>query len=163
MREKMKKGFEHWQVVTVYLMIYDAIAINLSYFLALWLRFDCRYTQIEAAYLHSFARFAPIYTVICIVVFLLLKLYRSIWRFASFNELVRVIIATAVTGILHTVLITAIFGRMPISYYLFGTIIQFILVLGVRFAYRFFLTLKSETRSGRKTNVMLIGAGTDGT
>ena len=162
MREKMKKGFEHWQVVTVYLMIYDAIAINLSYFLALWLRFDCRYTQIDTNYLHSFARFAPIYTVICIVVFLLLKLYRSVWRFASFNELVRVIIATAVTGILHTVLITAIFGRMPISYYLFGTIIQFILVLGVRFAYRFFLTLKSETRSGRKTNVMLIGAGAAG-
>ena len=162
MREKMKKGFEHWQIVTVYLMIYDAIAINLSYFLALWLRFDCRYTQIGAEYLHSFARFAPIYTVICIVVFLLLKLYRSIWRFASFNELVRVIIATAVTGILHTVLITAIFGRMPISYYLFGTIIQFILVLGVRFAYRFFLMLKSETRSGRKTNVMLIGAGAAG-
>ena len=162
MREKMKKGFEHWQVVTVYLMIYDAIAINLSYFLALWLRFDCRYTQIDTNYLHSFARFAPIYTVICIVVFLLLRLYRSIWRFASFNELVRVIVATAVTGILHTVLITAIFGRMPISYYLFGTIIQFILVLGVRFAYRFFLTLKSETRSGRKTNVMLIGAGAAG-
>ena len=162
MREKMKKGFEHWHVVTVYLMLYDAIAINLSYFLALWLRFDCRYTQIDITYLHSFARFAPIYTVICIVVFLLLKLYRSIWRFASFNELVRVIIATAVTGILHTVLITAIFGRMPISYYLFGTIIQFILVLGVRFAYRFFLTLKSETRSGRKTNVMLIGAGAAG-
>ena len=72
MRENMKKGFEHWQVVTVYLMIYDAIAINLSYFLALWLRFDCRYTQIEDEYLHNFARFAPIYTVICIVVFLLL-------------------------------------------------------------------------------------------
>ena len=162
MREKMKKGFEHWQVVTVYLMIYDAIAINLSYFLALWLRFDCRYSLIESKYLHNFARFAPIYTVICIAIFLLLKLYRSIWRFASFNELVRVIVATAVTGILHTVLITAIFGRMPISYYLFGTIIQFILVLGVRFAYRFFLTLKSETRSGRKTNVMLIGAGAAG-
>ena len=162
MREKMKKGFEHWQIVTVYLMIYDAIAINLSYFLALWLRFDCRYTQIDTNYLHSFARFAPIYTVICLVVFLLLKLYRSIWRFASFNELIRVIIATAVTGILHTILITAIFGRMPISYYLFGTIIQFILVLGVRFAYRFFLAFKSETRSGPKTNVMLIGAGAAG-
>ena len=162
MREKMKKGFEHWQVVTVYLMIYDAIAINLSYFLALWLRFDCRYTQIEVEYLHSFARFAPIYTVICIVVFLLLKLYRSVWRFASFNELLRVGISSVITGILHTILITTIFGRMPISYYLFGTIIQFILVLGVRFAYRFFLTLKSETRSGRKTNVMLIGAGAAG-
>ncbi len=162
MREKVKKGFEHWHIITIYLMIYDVIAVNLSYFLALWLRFDCRYTLIEKKYLVNFAKFAPIYTAVCLVVFLLLKLYRSIWRFASFNELVRVIIATAVTGILHTVLITAIFGRMPISYYLFGTIIQFILVLGVRFAYRFFLTLKSETRSGRKTNVMLIGAGAAG-
>ena len=158
MREKMKNRLEHWHIITIYLMIYDVVAVNLSYFLALWLRFDCRYTLIEKKYLINFAKFAPIYTVICIVVFLFLKLYRSIWRFASFNELVRVIIATAVTGILHTVLITAIFGRMPISYYLFGTIIQFILILGVRFAYRFFLTLKSETRTGRKTNVMLIGA-----
>ena len=162
MREKVKNGFEHWRVIMVYLMIYDAIVVNLSYFLALWLRFDCRYTLIDKKYLFNFAKFAPIYTVICIVVFLLLRLYRSIWRFASFNELVRVILATAVTGILHIVLITAIFGRMPISYYLFGTIIQFILVLGVRFAYRFFLALKSETRSGPKTNVMLIGAGAAG-
>ena len=162
MREKMKNRLEHWHIITIYLMIYDVVAVNLSYFLALWLRFDCRYTLIEKKYLINFAKFAPIYTVICIVVFLFLKLYRSIWRFASFNELVRVIIATAVTGILHTVLITAIFGRMPISYYLFGTIIQFILILGVRFAYRFFLTLKSETRTGRKTNVMLIGAGAAG-
>ena len=162
MREKVKNRLEHWHIITIYLMIYDVIAVNLSYFLALWLRFDCRYTLIEKKYLINFAKFAPIYTVICIVVFLVLKLYRSIWRFASFNELIRVIIATAVTGVLHTVLITAIFGRMPISYYLFGTIIQFILVLGVRFAYRFFLTLKSETRSGRKTNVMLIGAGAAG-
>ena len=133
MREKMKKGFEHWQVVTVYLMIYDAIAINLSYFLALWLRFDCRYTAIPQDYFYSFLKFAPIYTVFSLVIFWLLRMYKSIWRFASYTELLRVTASTAITAVFHGIFITVIFGRMPISYYLIGAVIQFILVLAVRF------------------------------
>ena len=36
-----KKKLEHWQVVSIALAGYAAIAIILSFFLALWFRSDC--------------------------------------------------------------------------------------------------------------------------
>ena len=51
----------HWQVITIGLIIYDMLAVNASYFLALWLRFDCRFSMIEPQYLEAFFAFAPIY------------------------------------------------------------------------------------------------------
>ena len=42
-----KRKLEHWEVVTLLLMLYDFLAIGLSYFAALWVRFDCRYNSIQ--------------------------------------------------------------------------------------------------------------------
>ena len=77
------KKIEHWHVITIYLMLYDAIAVNLSYFLALWLRFDCHYTEIPGNYFMAWLRFAPVYAVVSVAVLWMFRLYRSIWRFAS--------------------------------------------------------------------------------
>ena len=155
---------EKWRVVSILLALYDAVAVNLAYFLALWLRFDFNYSQIEEEFLSHFFYFAPIYAVICIVVFAALKLYRSIWRFASYSELLRMIIATLITGLLHAVLITLIFGRMPRSYYLLGPVLQFIFTLGIRFSYRFVILLRKNNPkgSGPLSRVMLVGAGSAG-
>ena len=72
----------HWRTVAVLLSIYDIIAINLSYFLALWLRYDCKFSLIRHEFLHAWMRFVPIYTVFCLVVFWVLRLYRSLWKYA---------------------------------------------------------------------------------
>ena len=161
-KRKRRTGFEHWHLISILLIIFDAIAVNLAYFLGLWLRFDCHYRSIPAKYLTSWMQFIPIYTVVCIAVFLLLKLYQSMWRFASITELVRVGISSVITGILHTVLITLLFQRMPVSYYLIGLMLQFIFVLGIRFSYRFLLIIRSKTRGPSFKHVMIIGAGSAG-
>jgi len=69
---KRKKlfGLEHWQEIMLILMVYDAVVVNLSYFLALWLRFDSKFSLIPAHYLDPWKRFAPYYTVFCLVVFM---------------------------------------------------------------------------------------------
>ena len=36
------RRLEHWQLIALLLMVYDFAAVNLSYFLALWFRFDCK-------------------------------------------------------------------------------------------------------------------------
>ena len=33
-------GLRHWQGVAIMLALYDVIAVNLAYFLSLWIRFD---------------------------------------------------------------------------------------------------------------------------
>ena len=161
-----KQWIEHWHIINLGLMIYDVLAVNFAFFAALFLRFDCQYSMIPNNYLASFFGFAPIYTVICILVFWFLKLYKSIWRFASYSELLRVAAATVTTGAIQLVGITLLFGRMPISYYTFGIVLQFFAVLGIRFSYRLILLMKNmqERRATESdaTNVMIIGAGSAG-
>ena len=166
--EKQKKKFhlEHWQMITIYLMIYDLLAACGAYFLGLWIRFDCRYTTIPAEYMNAFLSFIPQYAIFCVVIFWMFRLYHSIWRFASYNELARVIVASAFVAIVHAIVITLCIKRMPISYYIFGAIIQFVLTLVIRFSYRFvLLERKAREQMREETNVsrvMLIGAGSAG-
>ncbi|MBP5460923.1 MAG: polysaccharide biosynthesis protein [Lachnospiraceae bacterium] len=168
-------GKEHWIGISLFLALYDIVVVAMSYFLALWLRFDCRYSEIPAEYLSAWKHFTPIYIILAILCFYLLRLYKSIWRFASYSELLRTIIASIITTIIHTVGITAMMRmmfdtftlrRMPISYYIIGAIIQFCFILGARFAYRFILLIKTEARIGKPkdggANVMVIGAGSAG-
>ena len=161
---ELRRGWMHKQIMAFYLMIYDIIAVNFSYFMGLWLRFDLRFTQIPREYLDAFVHFAPVYTLFTLFVFAGLHLYRSIWKFASFNELNRILAATVLTTAFHVIGITALEGRMPASYYVFGPVIQVMLVTGVRFGYRY-ITLERSRRqkNGRKTrNAMIIGAGNAG-
>ena len=160
------RRFEHWQVIALYLIIYDIIAVNAAYFLALWFRFDCTYSRIPEEYFSSYLKFTPWYTIFCILVFWILRLYNSVWRFASYSELMRAVIATAITFVFQVAGMTLAVGRMLSSYYIFGIIIQFVLVVGIRFSYRFILLERSRREKsegeGMMHRVMLIGAGAAG-
>ena len=121
------KHFQRWQVISLLLMVYDAVAVNIAYLAALWLRHDCQFSAIEARFLNPWKGFAPFYTVAALLVFWFLRLYKSVWRFASYTELVRICMASAITFVIHTVGITMMYRRMPMTYYFFGAILQFIL------------------------------------
>ncbi len=143
------KKLEHWKVIAIYLIIYDMIAVNFSYFMALLVRFDFRYSSIPTDYFVAWRSFAPIYTIIILAVFGCMHLYNSVWRFASFHELIKITVATVITGVLHIVGITIFWGRMPASYYLIGIMLQFFLTVGVRFSYRFVLLERNRRRKER--------------
>ncbi len=156
--------FFHWKKIALLLVAYDVIAVNAAFFLALWFRFDCRFSAIDSQFLRAYLSFVPIYSLVCVIVFWRTKLYSSIWRFASLNELIRVVTATAITAALHALGISVLFTAMPISYYIIGTCIQFILLLGVRFSYRFVLLECSKRKKleQQAKRVMMIGAGNAG-
>lgn len=160
-REENRRILKHYQWIAIYLVIYDMFAVSFAYFGALWLRFDLRFSMIPAEYLHSWAKMAPFYAVFCIIVFGLLRLYKSIWRFASFKELQRVLQATAITTIVHILAITIILMRMPCSYYIVGAILQFLMIVGIRFLYRFINLLRAKDEKSPE-NSLLIGAGKAG-
>ena len=167
-KQKQSRRVEHWHKITALLLVYDFITAICAYFLALWFRYDCRISTITDDYLKVFLQFAPIYGVITLAVFWGCRLYRSIWRFASFTELKRTVVATLITAVLHIVgtcvlLIGPAGYRMPISYYIIGAGLQFMLALGVRFSYRFVLLERSRrAKAGSYDRVMLIGAGNAG-
>lgn len=163
-RKMKKKKIEHWQIIALYLIVYDVIAINFAYFFGLWLRFDLHFTSIPAEYMSAFLKFAPIYTVFTIFVFEQLRLYNSLWRFASFSELNRVIVASVITTIFNIVGMTAFIQRMPLSYYIIGSVLQFGLTLTIRFSYRYMNLERGrrEKEANPLHNAMIIGAGAAG-
>ena len=163
MTKGSKRKVEHWKVVRLLLMVYDFIAVIVSFGIALWLRFDCKVTSVEPQYLTTYKKTIIIYALFCLVVFWFLRLYKSIWRFASYSELLRVILATVVTGVIYTGSLLVFNLHMPISYYVIGITVQFITTLGIRFFYRFVLLLRGRTNNEvQKKNVMIIGAGSAG-
>lgn len=163
MSKGSKRKIEHWQVVRLLLMVYDFIAVIVSFGIALWLRFDCKVTSVEPQYLTNYTKTIIIYALFCLVVFWFLRLYKSIWRFASYSELMRVILATVVTGVIYTGSLLIFNLHMPVSYYVIGITVQFIATLGIRFFYRFVLLLRGRTNNEvQKKNVMIVGAGSAG-
>ena len=137
MNKKRKGVPEQWQILSVLMAIYDFIAIHGAYFLALLARFDFKYSEIRPAYLSAYFGFITIYALCALVVFWFFRLYRSLWAYASFAELARILEACLITGVAHVIGITVLFGRMPISYYFGGILLQTVLLVGIRFSYRF--------------------------
>lgn len=162
--KKSKIKLEHWKIITLLLIVYDFLAVSVSYFAALWIRFDCRFSRIETQYLQAYYHTILIYSFFCVVVFWFMRLYKSIWRFASYSELLRIILATVITGSFYIVFMNCFVTRMPISYFAFGIVLQFCLTLGIRFSYRFVLLLRGRKKdeNGYEKHVMLIGAGSAG-
>lgn len=162
--QREEKRLKHWMLISFFLVIYDILAINAAYFFALLLRFDLAYSAIPPELLSKYLHFAPIYTVASILIFFALQLYNSIWRYASVTELIRIFWTSLITSAAHIVGITLLCGRMPISYYLVGMVLQLVLVVAVRFSYRFITLLRAKRDMNQEKirRAMIIGAGEAG-
>ncbi len=147
-------------------MAYDVMAINISYFIALWIRYDGVFSEIPEKYLDPFVYFIPLYTVISLLIFYFARMYHSIWEYVSVRELMRTALGSIAASVSHIILITVIFGKMPISYYLWGSCFQVLMLLAARFSYRIFIALPgvfgTNTESKTYHRVMIIGAGDAG-
>ena len=160
---KDDKNVKNWLTV-ITLLIYDVLVVYFSYLLALYIRFSVNH-QIHASalnYFPAFYKFAPFYTVCCIVVFALFKLYAGDWRYAGINDANRILLANAVTCLIQVFGTLLFVKRMPRSYYGLGFVIQLTLVLMGRFLYRYFtgeFTRLAKNAGEIQLNVMVIGSG----
>ena len=128
-----KSKREHWQKISFLLICFDALAIYFSFLAALLLRFDLIYSAIPKEYIGKFNIIIFPYIILCIVIFIYARLYKSIWRFASYNELIRLIMANLACSC-FLVAATFLTGfRMPALYYTVGCGLQFVLTTGLRF------------------------------
>lgn len=157
----MKNRNWGWILRRFCLVIFDILAVNLAYYLALVVRFyvNGEYRAVAVnRYIPAFWRFAPWYTVICLLVFFAFKLYNSRWRQAGLHDLNRILMANLVTAAVHAAGTILFFTRMPITYYLIGAVLQFVFIAISRFFFRIWFLEKA--RLGRRNlNVMIVGTG----
>lgn len=157
-------SLQHWQLVALFLGFYDAITAVFSYFTAVYIRFDLHLNLVLQEFGANLLQFLLIYVPAVLVINSLMKLYNSIWRFASYVELERIFKATLLSA-LTAVLISFAFGiRLPVSAYLMGTVLQMFFACAIRFSYRFVLLMRKirDDRQTAKRKTMIIGAGSAG-
>lgn len=157
-----------WNGISVGLLCLDYNFTVLSYFLALYLKYDGELQLIPHDIIRNLLRFMPIYGVVTVGIYWICGLYKSIWRFASYTDLRHCIVATLVTIPMHAALMRVMFGKMPLAYYFFGGILQFMFLTISRFSCRFMYLTRNRYENQRHNHVnvreriMLIGAGTAG-
>lgn len=145
------------------LVLFDIMAIVIASFAALYVRFDFSFTAIPIQYLRMFEEIIPYNIAMSLLFFVVWKLYKSVWRYASATELVNIVFATTCAAIAQVVLCYAMHLYMPRSYYVIYWFLLSVLICGIRFSYRILriVNMKRTSLAEKNTskNVMLIGAG----
>jgi FlaA1/EpsC-like NDP-sugar epimerase len=148
----------------IILLILDIILINLSYVLALYIRFDGRIVGNQ--FLEYFIKYKEhfIYiTLIKIVIFFYFKLYKSVWKYASVIELMNIVVASIVS---NTAILSYMFimqANLPRSIYPLATLLDMVLIGGVRFSLRAFGSVDGGIfKKDDKKRIMIIGGGDAG-
>ena len=166
MRNESNRLDIQWLQRALIIGVLDVLCIAGSFFLALWLRFEFRFSAVPREYLDGYLHTIGPWVVICIVVFALFQMYNSIWSFVSVDELFRMILAHGVLLVIGIGCILIFDVDMPLSYYFLGFVLSFICTTGLRFSYRFVRQMRTEllsaAKKGTRENVMIIGAGEAG-
>ena len=164
MREVL--GNFQWRVRAFVLLLLDIIAMGVASFLALWVQSEFVFSDIGTDVLRSVYEYMPFNVVITVVIFALFHLYTSLWKYASVNELVNAGLAVLTAGILNWIVMWIAGVGAPKSYPILYITFLEILVVVIRFWYRFVRYMRNEFHArGKKekiANVMVIGAGDAG-
>lgn len=154
---------KHFAKTDMIIMLLDILAVNAAYFLALLTRFyvNHEFRPTVTHYLEYFTRIAPFYTIAAVAIFFLFRLYGGMWYHAGLNDMNRIALANVCASVLH-VAGSLIFGmRMPITYYVIGAFLQFLLTTLIRFSHRIISMEKFKIARGKMQTVpaLVVGSG----
>ena len=140
---------------------FDFLCVVVSSFLALLIRFDFQFHHINEEYIMTMLRYLPISMVITHIIFVLFKLYKSLWIFAGLIESINIFIAVGLSASLQMIIIELLGWPIPRSFYLLYFVFMFIFVVVGRFSYRLIRKFyRQETPVVKeKKNTLIIGAG----
>ncbi len=142
-------------------MLLDTVLFTISIYMALYIRFE---GKIAEPYLSVFADSLILFTATGIVICGFFGLYKSIWRYASVRELMKILAAIfASTAVMYVYRLTfrIIYPR---SFYIIFLLLAITLIGGSRLCLRLLRGLINQTAWDKehKSRVMIVGAGEAG-
>ena len=148
------------------LVLMDIMSIIVASFAALYVRFDFSFSAIYEEFLLKFEHILIPNILVTLLFFTLWKLYKSVWRYASANELINIVFATACTTAAQVIYCHLFHQEMPRSYYILYWFILMLETCCIRFGYRILRLINSKRAEAagkeNRINVMVIGAGEAG-
>lgn len=154
------------KIKSILLMFVDITAICASFIFAFAIRFDGNFINNPLAIQYFDVLIENILAIILIkmIIFYAFKMYDSLWRYASVEEIVQIVTASfvATTGFVSYFVIQQL--NLPRSIYILTFMLDITLIGGIRFSYRAFRKIKSSdiVSSNKFKRVMIVGAGQAG-
>ncbi len=147
----------------IFLVLLDILSIGAALMISLLLRFNLTFASVEEQYIDNAIHMLPILVVFTVVLFFILRLYNSLWKFVSTNELEYIVIGCFFSASLCFACFYITPWRLPRSCSIIYFLVLMCLVSASRFGYRalrHFRRRYMQRKSG--SNVMIIGAGDAG-
>ncbi len=151
-----------YRLRAILLILTDVVVIQIASFLAIYIRYDFHFGGIPIKYFEVLVKVTPVHTAFILIVFAICKLYSSVWRYASVDELFNIMIACGIV-----VVCDFLSGRLfkidiPRSFYPLFILFLMMGSFTCRFSYRFFRLMREKMSTEGSCNVMIIGAGAAG-
>ncbi len=142
------------------LIVIDIVSILVASYGSLLLRFN---GGIENSYLQHMNTMFIFVILIDLAIFVINKLYHSLWQFASIVELKNILISTFCASVINIALYEVTQNSLPRSCYIIYFLLLTMCVGGSRFSYRLLRFYSNRGKSKRDLErVMIIGAGLAG-
>mgnify|MGYP004517854217 CR=1 FL=1 len=148
----------------VMLVFLDVLTVIIASFLALYIRYDFSFRMIPTYYMEYVATYAVINIPLTLLIYLVFRLYQSVWAYASASELLEVGGASIVSTAEQMIGMQLLDIQMPRSYHVIYMMMLIVGTTGIRFGYRLLRVIREKVYGGERDriNTMLIGAGAAG-
>ena len=151
------------KIRTILLFLVDIISVMLAYLLSFYARYggNGSWSFLEIISKHLFV-IAGLY----VVPMAFLKMYRSLWRVAGFEEFLRVGIAVAIGFLLNVIYLNSGAEEIPLILTILSAVLIYFFFVLVRLSYRILKRIKlfgTVLLDDTKERVLVIGAGMCGT
>ncbi len=140
----------------LYLILIDAVLVAIALFFAILLRFDF---DVQPIYLQRYQQLLFAVLIIRLSTFYAFGLYRSIWQYASIDELNAVVYAVTLSSIFIYGYSHFVGAVLPRSVYIISWILNIGLIGGVRFALRLLRRAYQGRAHALASRVLIVGAG----
>lgn len=143
----------------VFLVTLDILLINFVSYLAILVRFDLRIAKVDLQYSEAIVSYSLIHTVLTLAIFFVFRLYHSLWKYASIEEMINVVASCIVASAIQFLGMKLNGYHMPRSYYPLNLMLLICAIGGTRFLYRTLRIMHNRYHSDSKKRIMIIGAG----
>jgi UDP-GlcNAc:undecaprenyl-phosphate GlcNAc-1-phosphate transferase len=147
-----------WEKRTLFVIGLDLILITVAYLGAYFLRMNFRFTEPEGM---AVLRALPIVLIVRSAVFFKVGLYRSVYKYTSTADIVRILKAVTLGSaiVLTIVVLLYRFVSFPRTLFIIEFFLLTLLILGSRFSFRLFHEIGKEAHGANVRRFGIVGAG----
>lgn len=150
----------------ILLVLADILSVLVASVFSLYVRYDFKFMDIEPRFWIAIQESYIINMLLTLLIFYFLKLYNSVWRYASDAELINVVIAVGICALMQPVIYTVLQLEVPRSYPFYYGVFMGVLCGGSRFSYRIMRALQNKRLNlhpeHARQNCLIVGAGAAG-